>query len=171
MDRRREPGHFLLTGSADVLLLPSIADFLAGRMEVLSLWPLSAADLVDAPDINRAGALSSGDGSALQVLPCEKAALTARLVSGDFSEAAARTMQPRREAWFNSYMQAILQWDVRELANIEQLTEIPDLLQLLATRSGSLLNLAELWRTARLPQTTLKRYSSRCWRCCSWWYA
>jgi uncharacterized protein len=158
VDRQRDPGRFLLTGSADVLLLPEVADSLAGRMEVLSLWPLSAAELADAPQLNRAEALFSGDWSALNVPPCDKGELIERLVRGGFPEAAARATQPRREAWFQSYVQAILQRDVRELAHIEQLTEIPNLLQLLATRSASLLNLAELSRTAKLPQTTLKRY-------------
>ena len=158
VDRQRDPGRFLLTGSADVLLLPDVADSLAGRMEVLSLWPLSTAELADAPQLNRAEALFSGDWSALSVPPCDKGELIERLVRGGFPEAAARATQPRREAWFQSYVQAILQRDVRELAHIEQLTEIPNLLQLLATRSASLLNLAELSRTAKLPQTTLKRY-------------
>ena len=158
VDRQRDPGRFLLTGSADVLLLPGIADSLAGRMEVLSLWPLSMAELADSPTLNRADALFLGDWSALNVPPCSKDELIAQLVSGGFPEAAARTSVSRREAWFQSYVQAILQRDVRDLANIEQLTEIPNLLQLLATRSGTLLNLAELSRTARLPQTTLKRY-------------
>src|SRR5690606_12964038 len=44
-DRDRRPGRYLLTGSANVLLIPEIADSLAGRMEVLPLWPLSAAEL------------------------------------------------------------------------------------------------------------------------------
>lgn len=158
VDRQREPGRFLLTGSANVMLLPGIADSLAGRMEVLSLWPLSTAELADSPDINRADALFLGDWGALGVPVCEKGDLIERLVRGGFPEAAARTTPARREAWFQSYVQAILQRDVRELANVEQLTEIPNLLQLLATRSGTLLNLAELSRTARLAQTTLKRY-------------
>ncbi|RFO96342.1 ATPase [Rhodoferax lacus] len=158
VDRHREPGRFLLTGSADVLLLPGIADSLAGRMEVLSLWPLSTAELADSPTLNRADALFLGDWSALRVPACDKGELIARLVRGGFPEAAARTTPARREAWFQSYVQAILQRDVRDLAHIEQLTEIPNLLQLLATRSGTLLNLAELSRSARLPQTTLKRY-------------
>lgn len=158
VDRQRDPGRFLLTGSADVLLLPDIADSLAGRMEILSLWPLSTAELADSPTRNRADALFLGDWSALNVPPCGKDEFIAHLVSGGFPEAAARTSVSRRETWFQSYVQAILQRDVRDLANIEQLTEIPNLLQLLATRSGTLLNLAELSRTARLPQTTLKRY-------------
>ncbi len=158
VDRERTSGRFLLTSSADVLLLPGIADSLAGRMEVLSLWPLSSAELSDHATVNRADALFAGDWTAQAIPPCDKADLVARLASGGFPEAAARASAARREAWFHSYVQAILQRDVRELARIEQLAEIPNLLQLLATRSATLLNLAELSRTAKLPQTTLKRY-------------
>jgi predicted AAA+ superfamily ATPase len=158
VDRQRQPGRFLLTGSADVLLLPGIADSLAGRMEVLSLWPLSSAEMADSPSLNRADALFLGDWSALAVPPCERSEFMGRLLAGGFPDAAARTSPRRREAWFDSYVQAILQRDVRDLANIEQLTEIPNLLHLLATRSGTLLNFAELSRTAGIAQSTLKRY-------------
>lgn len=158
VDRQRQPGRFLLTGSADVLLLPGIADSLAGRMEVLSLWPLSCAEMVGSAVPNRADALFQGDWSALAIPPCEREELIARLLAGGFADAVARTSVRRREAWFDSYVQAILQRDVRDLANIEQLTEVPNLLQLLATRSGTLLNFAELSRTAGLSQSTLKRY-------------
>lgn len=158
VDRQRQPGRFLLTGSADVLLLPGIADSLAGRMEVLSLWPLSSAELGDSATLNRADALFKGDWSVLAIPPCEREELVQRLLAGGYPDAVARTTPRRREAWFDSYVQAILQRDVRELANIEQLTEIPNLLQLLATRSGTLLNFAELSRTAAIAQSTLKRY-------------
>lgn len=158
VDRDRRPGRFLLTGSADVLVLPGIADSLAGRMEVLSLWPLSCAEMVDSPEVNRADALFAGDWSALSVPPCEREDLVTRLLAGGFADAVTRTSLRRRDAWFDSYIQAVLQRDVRDLANIEQLTEIPNLLQLLATRSGTLLNFAELSRTAGLAQSTLKRY-------------
>lgn len=158
VDRQRQPGRFLLTGSADVMLLPGIADSLAGRMEVLSLWPLSSAELADSANLNRADVLFAGDWSALAVPPCDREDLIARLLAGGFPDAVARTSQRRREAWFDAYVQAVLMRDVRELANIEQLTEVPNLLHLLATRSGTLLNLAEISRSVRLPQSTLKRY-------------
>ena len=160
VDRNREPGRFLLTGSANVLLLPGIADSLAGRMEVLSLWPLSSAEAVDSSDFNRADWLFDGPIKALAIPPCERGDLTTALLSGGFPEAVSRKSPRRRAAWFDSYLQAILQRDVRELANLEQLTEMPSLVQLLATRSASLLNFAELSRSSRLPQTTLKRYFS-----------
>ncbi len=158
VDRNRQPGRYLLTGSADVLLLPGIADSLAGRVEVLSLWPLSSAELADNAALNRADCLFQGDLAALAVAPCDRSDLITRLLAGGFPDAITRSSASRRTAWFDSYVQSILQRDVRDLANIEQLTEIPNLLQLLATRSATLLNFAELSRSCGLPQSTLKRY-------------
>jgi predicted AAA+ superfamily ATPase len=158
VDRDRQPGRFLLTGSADVLLLPGIADSLAGRVEILSLWPLSCAELADSAAFNRADWLFQGDLTALAIAPCDRDDLIARLLAGGFPDAVTRHNPRRRAAWFDSYVQSILQRDVRDLANIEQLTEIPNLLQLLATRSATLLNFAELSRSCALPQSTLKRY-------------
>lgn len=158
VDRQREPGRFLLTGSADVMLLPGIADSLAGRMEVLTLWPLSGAELAGKPGFNRADWLFNGAWADLSVPPCEREDLINQLVCGGYPDAMARSTPRRRAAWFDSYVQAILQRDVRELARVEQLTEVPNLLRLLAARSASLLNFAELSRSVGLPQTTLKRY-------------
>lgn len=158
VDRDRKPGRFLLTGSANVMLLPNIADSLAGRMEVLSLWPLSNAEIAGDASSNLADWLFNGDLDLRQVPPCERAQLIERMLAGGFPEAVERNNERRRAAWFDNYLQAILYRDVRELARVEQLTEIPNLLQLLATRSANLLNFAELSRTSNLTQTTLKRY-------------
>lgn len=98
VDRQRTPGRFLLTGSADVMLLPSIADSLAGRMEVLSLWPLSSAELADSAALNRADALFQGDWSGLTVPPCERDELITRLLAGGFPDAVGRASQRRRDA-------------------------------------------------------------------------
>jgi hypothetical protein len=158
VDRDRKPGRFLLTGSANVMLLPDIADSLAGRMEVLSLWPLSSAELAGDAVTNLADWLFDGELDATPIPPCERAQLIDKLVTGGFPEAVTRSSERRRAVWFDNYLQAILYRDVRELARVEQLTEIPNLLQLLANRSANLLNFAELSRTSNLTQTTLKRY-------------
>ncbi|MBI4936655.1 MAG: ATP-binding protein [Nitrosomonadales bacterium] len=160
VDRDRSPGRFLLTGSANVLLLPGIADSLAGRMEILSLWPLSNAEIAGAPTINLADWLFDGPINALGISPCDRVQLIEKLLCGGYPEVVSRNTPRRRAAWFNSYLQAIMQRDVRDLANVEQLTEIPNLIQLLSTRSASLLNFAEISRSSGLSQTTLKRYFS-----------
>jgi predicted AAA+ superfamily ATPase len=160
VDRDRTAGRFLLTGSANVLLLPNIADSLAGRMEILSLWPLSNAEIAGTPNLNLADWLFNGSINELNIAPCDRTQLIEKLLSGGFPESVNRSTPRRRTAWFSSYLNAIMQRDVRDLANIEQLTLIPNLLQLLATRSASLLNFAEISRSSGLTQTTLKRYFS-----------
>jgi predicted AAA+ superfamily ATPase len=165
VDRDRTPGRFLLTGSANVLLLPSLADSLAGRMEVVHLWPLSGCELAHQATHNVADLLFNGPlhtlNNTLALLPpSDRATLATTLLQGGYPEAVARTSAKRRGAWFESYLDTILQRDVRDLAQVEQLTELPHLLKLLATRSASLLNQAELSRASGLSQTTLKRYLS-----------
>jgi predicted AAA+ superfamily ATPase len=157
VDRKRAAGRFLLTGSTNVMLMPTLADSLAGRMEIIPLAPLSCAERVDEPDFNRADWLF--DGALDRALPpCDRASFIEHLLAGGFPEAVARTSARRRAAWFESFLDAVLQRDMRELANVEQLTEMPRLVQLLAHRSASLLNFAELSRSSGIAQTTLKRY-------------
>ena len=153
-------GRFLLTGSANVLLLPNMTDSLAGRIEICSLWPLSAAEIADDAEINRADMLFNGDLRSLKLPHYERQELIQILLRGGFPEAVSRVSDRRKTAWFDSYLQAILQRDVRDLAQVEQLTELPHLLKLLATRSASLLNFAEISRATNLAQTTLKSYFS-----------
>lgn len=158
VDQRREPGRFLLTGSANVLLLPRLADSLAGRMQILPLWPLSAAERQGQPGLNRVDWLADGGPQQLGHLSATREELIDVLVRGGFPEAAQRATAARRRAWFDAYLQAVMQRDVQELARIEQLHELPNLLKLLAARSGGLLNFAELSRAGGLQQSTLKRY-------------
>lgn len=160
VDRDRRPGRFLLTGSANIMLLPHLADSLAGRMEILTLWPLSQGELsgvtedfVDrlfADDFTLIGL--AGQGSE------DRVALLRRILRGGYPEVVMRAEEARRGAWFGAYLTTILQRDVRDLANIEGLTALPRLLALLATRVASLFNLADISRGVDIPQTTLKRY-------------
>jgi predicted AAA+ superfamily ATPase len=71
-----------------------------------------------------------------------------------------RELAERRAAWFRSYLSSLLQRDVRDIANIEGLTEVPRLLGLLAARLGALMNVSEVSRASGIAQTTLRRYLS-----------
>ena len=159
IDRNRQPGQFLLTGSANVMLLPKLSDSLAGRMEVLTLWPFSQGELRGVREnfvehlfstghANRSGRRSSVSWEELLKI----------MVAGGYPPAVARHTPTRRDAWFQSYVLTMLQRDIRDLASIADFTAIPRLLSVVAARAGSLLNFADLSRTMGLPQTTLKRY-------------
>jgi hypothetical protein len=159
IDRKRRPGRFLLTGSANVMLLPKLSESLAGRMEVLTLWPFSQGEMrgtketfVDAM-FSRKPASWTRKGNTLS-----RAELFENVLVGGYPVAVARQTAARRAAWFDSYVMATLQRDIRDLANIADLTAVPQLLSVVAARAGGLLNFADLSRTVALPQTTLKRY-------------
>jgi len=162
VDRDRRPGRFLLTGSANVLMLPRLADSLAGRVEILTLWPLSQGEMVSRREDFIDRAFGGGDltvkGAKGKPEGPEGLGLLERLVKGGFPEPLTRKDEARRSAWFSSYLTTILQRDVRDLANIEGLTDLPRLLALIATRVGGVLNFADLSRGLSIPQTTMKRY-------------
>jgi predicted AAA+ superfamily ATPase len=159
VDRKREPGKFLLTGSANVLLLPKLSESLAGRMEVLTLWPFSQGEIAGIREqfldtlFSRQPIWRTGKSGA-----SERSRLFETIMAGGYPPLVGRQQVGRRKAWFQSYLMTILQRDVRDLANIADLTAVPQLLSVVASRAGGLLNFADLSRTLSLPQTTLKRY-------------
>ena len=156
VDRDRRPGRFLLTGSANVLLLPRVSESLAGRMEVHTLWPLSQGEIDGHRETFLDRLLGDGPAPSVPALGGDDDIL-ARVLRGGFPPAVERS-ERRRDAWLASYVGAVLQRDVRDLANVQRLSELPHLLSLLAARTSGLLNLAELGRTAGVPQSTLQRY-------------
>lgn len=156
VDRNREPGRFLLTGSTHALSAPRVAEALVGRMELLTLWPLSQGEIggrqegfLDAVFRDRVPPLKQ---------PVEdRRSLIERALRGGYPEPLGRA-GPRRAAWFGAYVTTILKREVRDLAQIEGIADLPRLLELLAARAASLINFSEISRSAGIPQTTLKRY-------------
>jgi predicted AAA+ superfamily ATPase len=84
--------------------------------------------------------------------------LVEHIAAGGYPEVLTRTDAARRQAWFGSYITTILERDVRDLANVAGLRDLPRLLRLAASRAMGLLNYADLSRDAAMPQTTLQRY-------------
>jgi len=155
VDRRRRPGRFLLTGSANVLAMPRVADSLVGRMEMLTLFPLSQGEI----EGHRETFVDAVFDDRLPRAPSvpNRTDLVRRVLRGGFPDAYGRATE-RRRRWFNSYITAVLARDVRDLANVEKLTAMPNLLAVLAGRTASLLNLSDVGRDSALQYTTLQRY-------------
>lgn len=155
VDRDRRPGRFLLTGSADVLLLPKLADSLAGRLEVIRLHPLSQVELLQQP----AGFLKALFAAEFPMQSAERMGLklAERVVAGGFPAALSR--QPaRRRAWYQAYVQTLVQRDVRDLARIAALDVMPRLLALAAGQTAHLFNVSELAGPFGLSRPTVRDY-------------
>lgn len=153
IDQDRRPGRFLLTGSANVLALPQIADSLAGRMETHTLLPLSQCELQGRPNdfLHRAQAQ---DWPPLH----PRSNLQDMALAGGYPEMRERATLARRQAWAKAYMSHIMERDVQDIARIDQLVQIPNLLNLLATQCGQLLNLTQLGAQLGLDAKTADRY-------------
>lgn len=157
VDKNRAPGRFLLTGSANAMLLPKVSESLAGRMEVLPLWPFSQGE-IGAVQETFTDACFSSDFNPGRITGADWPTLVSKIVAGGYPEAIARTKADRRQAWFGSYVTTILERDVRDITNIQGLRELPSLLRLVAARSSNVLNFNDLARDAGIAPTTLKRY-------------
>jgi len=157
VDRDRTAGRFLLTGSANILQVPRLSESLTGRMEIHGLWSLSQGE-IEGRQENFIDTLFAAKSPKLTAVPKKGASLADRIARGGYPEMIKRHDDVRRRSWFASYLDTILQRDVRDLANIEGLTALPNLLALIASRTGGLLNYADISRSVQISQSTLKRY-------------
>lgn len=156
VDRDRRPGRFLLTGSANVLLLPSLADSLAGRMEILRLHPLAQCELGRV----ESGFLDALFGGGFKTRPFVRLGkeLIRRIVDGGYPVALDRTTAGRRATWYRDYVETLVQRDVRDMARIASLDALPRLLTLAAGQTARLLNVSDLAAPFQLSRPTIRDY-------------
>lgn len=158
VDERRGAGDFLLTGSANLLLMGRVADTLAGRAIYLELPPfcptewqqrkeaLLPLDRLFATDFDfREWPLGTGDWPAW-------------LLRGGYPPALAIASDSDRALWFAAYVQTYLERDLRQLSAVSSLPDFQRLMALAAHRTGRLLNQADLARDAALTHPTAHRY-------------
>lgn len=156
VDEDYRPGRFLLTGSANVLTLPRVADSLAGRMETLQMLPLARAEIEGRTPtflehlfegtLQKTGNAIIGDDLVHSVL------------LGGFPEAIARDSERRRQDWARSYLTSVLTRDLRDIADVEKLTELPKFVRLLAEHSGQLVNYSQFGAGINVSHKTGQRY-------------
>ena len=156
IDEHREAGRFLLASSANVLMLPAVADALPGRMEIVELWPLSQSEIDDQPG----GFIDAVFGSEALTRPGTRSShgeILDRVLRGGFPEVVKRPPD-RREDWFESYLTAVVEREVHDLSPVGHVAELVAMIRLIAARSGSSFNLADVARGAQLSHSTARRY-------------
>jgi predicted AAA+ superfamily ATPase len=146
-------GNYLLTGSANILSLPKLSDPLVGRMNILTLYPFTTAEA------------SKGIGNGLErLLNLDFNGITNRGLNlidamklASFPE-IYRKDQKARSIWMDGYLLTILQRDVKQIAELEKISLLPQLLRILATRAGGLINDSDIAREIGLNSVTTKTY-------------
>jgi predicted AAA+ superfamily ATPase len=156
VDEDRRPGRFLLTGSANLMALPSVADSLAGRLETLLLLPLSQSEIEGQP-ANWLDRVFSGQIPKSSTLANGRD-LVDRVLRGGYPEAIARSTARRRTAWARQYIDSIIQRDVRDVSGIEKLDLLPRFLRGLAQTAGQMCNYTQLGGQVGLDSKTATKY-------------
>lgn len=156
IDRRRTAGRFILTGSANVLLIPELADSLAGRMGILRLHPLSQCEIAGSRPrfLDR---LLHGQFATVLCGPLGRD-LARRIADGGYPAALARRAPARRRAWYRDYIETQIQRDIRDLSRLRSLDTLPKLLRLAATHTARLINVAELAAPFELTRQTIHEH-------------
>jgi predicted AAA+ superfamily ATPase len=156
VDEDYRPGRFLLTGSANVLTLPRVADSLAGRMETIQMLPLARAEIeARAPIFLERLFEGKLQGHKDAIVGDDLVQLVLR---GGYPEAISRDGERRRQDWARSYLTSILTRDLRDIAEVEKLTELPKFVRLLAEHSGQLANYSQLAAGINVNHRTSQRY-------------
>lgn len=163
IDRRRTVGQFLLTGSANLLLMRGVSESLAGRASYLTLWPMTRREQRGE---GRGGVweelLATDDRDWLDLLaavPDEPEDWRALAARGGFPTPAVAMSRPDdRAAWFDGYVRTYLERDLQGLAAISALPDFRRLMRAASLRLGQLVNQTELGRDAALPQPTVHRW-------------
>ncbi len=162
IDRDRRPGRFLLTGSANLLLVPQLSDSLAGRMELVQLHPLTEAEKARRPG-GFLKAMLGGEFSAELAVqedpPAYLKALVARVISGGFPEPLRRD-ETRARQWHRHYLRSLLERDVQDVARVKDVVGLGRTLEMLALRNAELLNLSSLGNDLDLRRETVEHYLS-----------
>ena len=156
VDADRRPGRFLLTGSANVLALPQVSESLAGRMEIITLLPLGRSEILGQPPTFLKNALVGKIANPFEVILSDD--LIRAVLVGGYPEMLRRKDQKRRRAWARDYIKAIVERDIRDIADLDKLAQMPRLLQVLAHHSGQLANFSQLGGQIGIDDKTTRKY-------------
>ncbi len=158
VDHDRRPGRFLLTGSANLLLLPTLSESLAGRMEILQLHPLTESEKAGQPGAFLADFLAGRIQPEINgIRSVDLATLPGRIVSGGYPEPLDRE-SPRARQWHRAYLRTLIERDALDVARLKDTRSLSLLLELAALRSGELLNIATLAVELKLDRRTVEHY-------------
>ena len=163
IDRNRQTGQFLLTGSANLLLMRQVSESLAGRASYLTLWPMTRREQ---RGLGRGGIweeLLNAPGEEwldlVAAQPNEPEDWRALVRRGGFPIPSLHLRTAReRSVWFDGYIRTYLERDLQDLSSIAALPDFRRLMQAASLRVGQLVNQTDLGRDVALPQPTVNRY-------------
>lgn len=156
IDKDKTPGQFFLTGSANVLANRKALDALTGRVESVTLWPLTQSEIEGSSE-NFVDALLDGAPPDVEDAPIGREAFAQRLSAGGYPEARLRS-ERRRGRWYDGYLESTLERDLVDISDARKLKEMPRLLRLLASQAANIVAPANISHDVALDRGTVEAY-------------
>jgi len=157
VDRNRRPGQFLLTGSANIFTAPRVYEALTGRVEIIELWPLAQSE-IERNASNVIETLFQGSPPAIDGAPIGRSAFVERVARGGYPDAWGRDEASRRR-WFRSHVTATIQRDLRDIADLQRMEEVPRLLRVLASQAANLYSAHGIASALSISDKTVQQYT------------
>ncbi|MBB5787623.1 ATP-binding protein [Jiangella mangrovi] len=159
VDRSREKGQFVLSGSSNFLTVPSLSESLAGRVGFVETWPFTVSERTGAPP-DFCDLAFEDPRSLLRAptSPWTRSDYLALICSGGYPEAVELREARARRQWFDSYLRSVVTRDVRSFARLQHATRVPRLLELVAARAGSITVVADVARSLEISTETARTY-------------
>jgi predicted AAA+ superfamily ATPase len=163
IDTDGRPGRFVLTGSANLLLMRQVSETLAGRASYLTLWPMTRREQMGLGTCGIWEDLLASEDAAWPDI------VAAQETDRDDWQAFARRggypvpalqlrTAPDRQIWFAGYTQTYLERDLQDLSAVASLPDLRRLMRAVCLRLGQLVNQTELGRDVAVPQPTVHRW-------------
>ncbi len=156
VDFDSSPGRFLLTGSANLLTMSNLPDSLAGRMEVIPIFPMSQAELHGKPSAFIDRAFAAQAPQAENVILGKP--LIETVLCGGYAEPLGRKEWVRKQDWFDNYLETLIQRDVQDIGRLDRVAMMPELLQILAEHAGQLVNYSKIGQAIGSNHASTKKY-------------
>ena len=159
VDNHKIPGQFLLTGSANLLNIPTLSDSLAGRMILLNLLPLSAGEIMGKKNSWLQKIFSEKIGDIFQnVKDISYEDICKFIVNGGYPIIWQDMSAAKRDMWFESYIGTMIERDLRDITNFVDVMRMHRLFSDLALRSASIINVLEVARKCQIPAASVTLY-------------
>jgi len=158
VDSHRGKYHFLLSGSANLILMKQVSESLAGRAVYFTLYPMTYGELTDTSQPNTLKLLFGGKFNNFEVNELPTVNPYDLMWKGFMPSLMAYSSSTPIVRWWEGYVSTYLERDLRRLSQIESLADFRRLMVALALRCGQILNQTEVARDIGISQPTIHRY-------------
>ncbi len=157
VDKNRVNGHYLLTGSANIIAFKTIADTLAGRIAIFELMPLSMKEINSKTD-SVLDILFNGSFLNYNYKSLPDSQIINTVLKGGYPEIQKIDSEYGRYLWFSSYISTYIERDIRIIGDLRHLDKFIKLYNILASRSANIIVKSELSKTVGIDVKTISNY-------------